>query len=468
MQEAAACFLTSVETECLTAVAQTRTAEVVAGAVVRLLTQLRSLAPSLAGPAGFFHGYGRVYMDGPHVELAAAECDSPLDLPGLVERQQQLVARAVAELPRQGLTIILANNNHDGLLGAGAATWGSHENYLVDHPPESFTDRILPFLATRVYAGAGGVHYPSGEFHAGVRLNFIEQDAGGGTRDQRALHSTARTEHLMGKTPGRYRYHTVLADSNRAHFSLALKHGATLLALKALDFDPDLLQPLPGSPAPECGRRSVWMRAMQRFNVLARPGQPPQADPLALQIQQLYLDGARRFADAHASLPAWVAVVLEYWEQTLRALAHHDHAWLAQRLDPWIKYGLYTAVLERHGHRWDDLPRHESLFYELALLDQNYHEFCNPDSVFTKLEQAGALRHRVAAPVGPGAEPEPFVPATATRAAARARFLRENGGDPWLRMDWDAVYDLRHARRRPLADPFAATYGPWEAVNCGG
>jgi hypothetical protein len=207
------------------------------------------------------------------------------------------------------------------------------------------------------------------------------------------------------------------------------------------------------------------MQALRKFNVLAPLGQSLRVDPLAIRVQRLYLSGARRFADTLQALPTWVPRLFNDWEQTLDALASDDQPWLASRLDPWIKYELFTVFLQEQGHTWQDLRRHEHLFYDLALLNQNYHEFCNPDSPFAQLERAGVLNHRMCQPIPVGTEQEPFVPDTTTRARARARFLREHCAAPSLVMDWDAVYDTGSLRRRPLADPFAQEYGPWEPAG---
>ena len=61
---------------------------------------------------------------------------------------------------------------------------------------------------------------------------------------------------------------------------------------------------------------------------------------------------------------------------------------------------------------------------ELTLLDHDYHAISEPGSIFDRLEASGTLNHRVGPKVGPGEEPEPYVPDVATRAKPRARFIR--------------------------------------------
>jgi hypothetical protein len=108
------------------------------------------------------------------------------------------------------------------------------------------------------------------------------------------------------------------------------------------------------------------------------------------------------------------------------------------------------------------LQGRRELFDELALLDQGYHDFCDPDSLFARLQRGGQLEHRVGPRIEPGSEPEPFVPETGTRARARARFIREHAPGNGLRMDWSCVQDVPGSRLRRLCDPLAADYGPWE------
>jgi proteasome accessory factor A len=455
---AAPAFLMGIETECLTAVAP---CDGEWGAVVAaFLTEMRRSAPSLAGPGGFFNGYGRVYLDGNrHLELASAECDSPYTLAAVVARQQALAARAVAALKeRRNIELILANNNHSGRLSDGAPTWGAHENYLVAAPPEDLADQMLPFLVSRVYGGAGGLWHPTGVFLAGVRVVFLQTDVGGGTTQHRAVFSTARQEHLQGTRPAGFRCHLILGDGHRSHFNLALHYGATTLVLAAVQHDPACIHPLPRLAGVD--QRRFWLTAARHFNRLAELGEPPRVTPLAIEVQRFYLDRARRFAETLRPHP-WADRLLTDWELTLDKMAAGDYDWLAARLDAWIKHRLFGQWLRAHGRSWHDLARRPHLFNGLVLLDQNYHEFANPDSVFDHADRADLLAHRVGPIVAPGSEAEPFTPETPTRARARARFLRTNDGDSNLEVDWASVHDRRGDRCRWLSDPFATEYGPW-------
>jgi hypothetical protein len=429
-------FAMSAEIECLTAVPDDpRRTE---AAAAQFIQTIGNLAPSLPGTSGIFNGYARIYCDLGHIELALIECDDPYLLTSILERVQILATRAVARLTAGGVRLVLANNNHSGLLTHGCQVWGDHENYLVEQHPATFTEEILPFLVTRIYQGAGGIHYPTGDYLAAVRPICMELASGGGTTGMRAVHSTAREEHHMGSSPDRFRYHQILADGHRSFYNLALQFGATALAIKAMLFDARLRRELKQWRTQFSGD---WVETLQRLHVLAPAGRELRIDPLIVQTQRLYLEGARRYATRLKNPPAWIPRILCDWEDTLNAYARLDRAWLARRLDAFAKYELYSAVLRESGSSWRQLARDDRLFCELALLDQNYHEFCNPQSVFSKLEARGLVQHRVAQQVVPGEEAEPYVPHTATRARARARFIVAQSGHKGLVIDWSWLHD---------------------------
>jgi tetratricopeptide (TPR) repeat protein len=453
-------FIISMETECLTAVPADP--EATSRVMARFLERLGSEAPSLKGTAGIFNGYAKVYCDCGHIEIAVIECDSPYTVPLIFERLQILAARVVAELAAGGIALVLANNNHSGLLRDDAAVWGTHENYLLDQHPSIITEHILPFLVTRIFGGSGGVHHPSGDFLAGVRSIYMAKASGGGTTDSRAVHSLAREEHHMGRLPRRYRYHLILGDGHRSQFNLALQLGATALAVKAVTLDAELrkqLVSLRKEFSPD------WITTLREVNVLSRGGRPLQIHALVLPTQRLYLEAARRVAAAMEAPPDWIHRTLADWEQTLLAYERLDRTWLARHLDAFAKYDFYSAVLADRGCEWTGLLRQTALFRELALLDQSYHEFCHADSVFSQLEAAGMLDHRVGPRIEPGQEPEPYVPEVATRARPRARFIRDHRHSSDFELDWSVIQDRRQHRYIRLDDPFAAELGEWVSIS---
>ncbi len=444
-------FMMSTELECLTTISDS---EENRGPVFeRFIETLSELAPSLPCSSGIFNAYGRVYIDCGHIELAASECSSPYDLPSIVDRQQCLVRQAVAKLQQDGVELLLANNNHSGLLTTDCPTWGAHENYLTELHPKEFGDLILPFLVTRIYAGAGGIEYPTGRFLAATRPLRMEMTTGGGTTESRAIHSTARDEHHMGRNPSRFRYHLIVGDGHRSHFNLALQFAATALALKAVFSDPEIAR-----QATKVGRDlqgSSWVETMRRLHMLAEPGQPPKVERVVIETQRLYLAAAIRYVHQLTNPPSWIPIALGHWEQTLDALEAGNLDWLSAHLDSFAKYRFYTAVLNEQGKSWQQLPNDQTLFNELALLDHSYHSFCDPNSVFDRLEQAGVLRHRLGPCIAPGGEANRFVPSLQTRADARARFIRDHAGNRQYLVDWSMMFDRSDNRCWLLEDPFA-------------
>ncbi len=452
-------FCMGTELECLTCVPDDP--DRVPQAVHRLLEILRELAPSLPGPTGIFNAYGRIYPDCGHIELAISEGHSPYVVPLLVERQQLLVREARSRLAaEQNIQLLLACNNHSGLLERGSPVWGAHENHTIPLHPKRFTQQILPFLVTRIFAGAGGIESPTGNYLAAVRPLCMEHAEGGSTTHDRSIHSTCREEHHMGARPRRFRYHSILGDGHRSQFNTSLQFGATALAIKAVCHDRQLKQELARMKTwDSCD----WVGMLNQFNVLQQPGGDLQIHHRVLETQRVYLNAARRYAEMLDEPPGWIHETLQDWEDTLSAMETLDRPWLAARLDTFAKYEFYSAVLDDEELSWTELPKRPSFFPELALLDHSYHDFCSEDSVFSLLERDGLLSHRVGPFVLPGQEPDPFVPELATRALARARFIRFHADDDGrYLMDWSGVFDRQQGLVAAIHDPGATEYSEWE------
>ena len=449
--------LFSIEQECQTTVEATDGAAQISEALDRFLEIFGRLAPSLPGDGGLFNAYGRVYVDiNHHLEFSAIECDSPYVLAQMVETQYQLATRATAKLERSGWKLLLVNNNHSGLLRTRTAFWGTHENYLIDGPAQDLAELTLPFLVTRLYGGAGGVLFPTAEFLAGTRPLAMELPTGGHTTGNRAIYSTCREEHHMGPDPSQRRLHLILGDGHRSQFNLALQLGATSLALKAIQSDPELEGQLQDVTLQRRGES--WVGTLQRLNKLASPGQPPRVDPSVVEVQRIYLDAARRSVAAMSDPQDWMPRILEDWQSTLDAYERSDRPWLASRLDAFTKYEFYSHFLEDRGSSWAELVDDVEALSTLGLLDHDYHSISEPKSAFSDLEYRGLLSQRVGDPIEPGSEEEPYVPDVGTRARARARFIREHSNRSDLIMTWDRVFERSSQRVRTLFDPFAKAY----------
>jgi len=463
MSRIRASFAMGLETECLTVEAEPAHGRR-GGASERLLELLDEIAPSLRGPTGIFQGYGRIYLDLGHVEVATCECDSPFRLVSVYERQQSLVREAVRRLADEGGAILLANTNHNGVIEPrSTVTWGSHENYAVPVDPAQFADRLVPFAATRLYAGSGALRFPDGAYLASARAPFLQTLTTGNTTETRGLVSTARMEPHAAAGSGWYRLHLISGDGHVSHFNLALQFGATYLAAYAAIHDPELPGELERVAAP-IGSIG-WLELLDRINVLARPGEDPRVDPRALKVQRLYLEAARRTSARLPDRPAWADRVLEDWDSALGAMERGDRAWLASRLDAFAKYEILAGALRRGDRTFADLRGDRPAFARLALLEQRYHDFGGDRALVDRLERAGVLDHRVGPRIEPGGEREPFVPETGTRAEPRARFVREHGGSERYLVDWARVLDLERHRIARFEHPFVRELGKWSRAQ---
>ncbi len=448
--------LMSVDTECLTALPDTPNADERTRVLTSLLEEVARLVPCLPGPSGVFTGWGRVYDDGGHIELAAVECSSPYEVPHALGSLQRIVATAVNRLRERGPRVLLGTCTHGGRLTPSTPSWGAHENYLVGVDPRLLAERALPFLVTRYQAGSGAIWAPTCEYVASARLSALSTDIGGSTRDQRAIFSTARLEHHAGDKPGHYRCHLILGDGHRSQISLALHLGSTALVLRAIEAMPQGLSPLPRRNWPD--PPGFWLAAARELNRLSADGGPPRVHPLAQDVQDFHAEFVERFVDHLEDPPAWSHRFLNDWAETRDRVRKNDVDWLSSRLDPWIKHTLITAWLKDRKATWSDLPRHPDWLDELALLDQEYHVFAGGRDLFGNLETLGLLHHQVDQGGPRTTWPESVVPDLATRAKPRARFIQAHSGQHGFIVDWGGVVDLFQRTRHLLGDPFALEF----------
>ncbi|QDT36004.1 proteasome accessory factor PafA2 family protein [Stratiformator vulcanicus] len=410
------------------------------------------LTPTISASAGVFSMFGRHYFDSGHLELATAECRSPFDVELMRVSQEHLARHACCRDDVCNESMVIADVGYGGILAAGSPAWGCHENYLVTRNPADIATAVVPFFATRCFLGAGGMDFQQDAFVGSPRLRFLERDIFPGYNNGRALAARGLRDNYAGSDLGYFRYHCTAGDSNRSKFSRCLRLGATALVLAAAVESPDAFVPLKQWIAPDLRRRSFWMRAVERFNHFASLGQPLRVDAWSLRVQRLFLDATRRYADRCVSLPDWTEVIFEMWESTLGAITSDDQPWLAERLDPWIKYRFLTEFIDELGATWDEAATDLSLGSRLAVVNQGYHEFVGPLKIFQEQCEGGL--------VAPEAVPSPPLGFSSisrrlhTRADARAKIIADLWHCDDVTLGWDRVRTSHSDELIMMPDPF--------------
>jgi proteasome accessory factor A len=151
----------------------------------------------------------------------------------------------------------------------------------------------------------------------------------------------------------------------------------------------------------------------------------------AVELQERFLDEARRFADAggYDGIVPRAAEIIALWEDTLAQLRAGNFEALATRVD-WVlrRWVLDEARRRRPGLDWTS-P-------ELKHLDHLYASLDPASGLYWAYEQAGAVERWVSEDAI-----ERFVhePPEDTRAWGRAMLLRLAGADRVEDVDWDRI-----------------------------
>lgn len=412
-----------------------------------LVDALRARTPFLFDNGGTFTAGFRFYLDaGCHPEMAMVETGSPDEFLALKRASFALLAEAVRDVRGAKYpSFVLMANNHDYKL---ESTWGCHENHAVVRPFDQLMTGMLPFLATRhVYAGNGRLG-AGGVVLFSARARVMRHASGGTTTSDRALFSTARNEPLMSSGPFSGRLHLICGDTLRSELGDYLKVASTALVLAWLDADPTGADDL---------RLADPIGLLERANVLWAPPGRLHVCPDALRIQRVYLERVARFVDQSPDLPAWCGQAVQRWRDTLDLL-ERDPLSLSDRLDPFIKLGLFDAALASMGRTWTDLAADVDLYMRLALVDTAYHRV-GTDGPFEQLEREGALAHRVLPAEtfdDPGQALLEVARGLSTRAAARAVLIDRHKGPaarPRFHGGWSTIWTGSPAGSYLLGDP---------------
>ena len=175
----------------------------------------------------------RIYVDHAHPEYSSPESIDPFEALAYDRAGDALMQRMVDRNPQRG--IALYKNNTDGK----GASWGTHENYMVDRSVdfEQIVDLLtLHFVTRQIYTGSGrvglGEHGEIAGFQISQRADFIHTAVGLQTTFDRPIINTRDESHA---TVNSRRFHVIVGDANLLDTPQALKLGTTSLMLWLLE-----------------------------------------------------------------------------------------------------------------------------------------------------------------------------------------------------------------------------------------
>ncbi len=472
----------------------------------RMLGAVRERFPSIPDLyTGMFLPNGaRLYIDtGLHPEYATPECVNPEETVAYVLAGDSIL-RDIAVSLEQGSSdvkeVLLFRTNVD--YGGTYATWGCHESYLHSADPSALATQIIPHLVSRlIYTGAGGFNPLSKgmEFSVSPRVAHLKHVSSAESTHNRGIFHT-KNETLAAR--GYNRLHILCGESLCSHTATWLKIGTTALVVAMIEG---------GVCHAEAVRLSSPLQVMQTF--AADPACRAVATltsgrcATAIEIQRHYLNRAEASLGADF-MPDWAEKVCKCWRRVLDALsaapeslngtldwaikypvfadsAHrlglnweliHRWSYVATRLKEALgktEYGdrpvtaefvlsdsspvrkeveALTPQLAEAGLRWDDLARYARVKWRLCEIDLRFGQL-SAGSIFTALDRAGVLSHRIDGMRETGAAVD--APPTLGRARLRGEFVRSHGkGNGHYYCDWQGVWDYRKRRVLDLSNPF--------------
>ena len=396
----------------------------------------------------------RLYVDHAHPEYSSPEVTGPADLVRwdvAGERVMLAAVRALAQIP--GNETVLYKNNVDGK----GASYGTHENYLVDRAL-SFTtlaELITSFLVTRqVFTGSGRVGLGAAGGQAGYQLSqradYIEAEVGLETTLRRPIVNT-RDEPHADRQRWR-RLHLILGDANCMEVPTYLKMGTTSLVLWVLEHLGELADAGVDAQAELSAVRladpvAMMQRVSRDLDLNAPLDLADGRTMTALDIQGVVADVVRRSLKALGSDPDSDAV-LDRWTSVVERL----------RVDPdscgreveWIaKLRLLEGLRRRNDLAWDH-PRLHAMDLQWSDVRPErgiYHRLLARGAV-DRIVDEGAVAHAV------------DHPPTDTRAWFRGEVMARYG-DQVSAASWDSViFDVggrQTLQRVPMLDPERGT-----------
>lgn len=316
----------------------------------------------------------RLYVDHAHPEYSSPESVLPRDVV-LYDRAGDVVAlEAVRNLAQSPEPVNLYKNNTD----SKGASYGSHENYLVDRATEfdAIVEGLTPFFVTRqILCGSGrvgiGQEASVPGFQISSRADFFEERVGLETTLRRPIINTRDEPHA---DPNLYRrLHVIIGDATMVEPATLVRFGSTSLVLGLIE------QGL--APSFELADPVEALYTVSHdLSLSARLPLEDGGDVSALEIQRAYLDAVKEHMDPQCSA---TAEVVAEWERFLTGLST-DPLSLADSIDWVAKYQLLSGYVRKQNLSWDH-PK-------LQLIDVQYHDVRPEKGLFYKLEASGRIR----------------------------------------------------------------------------
>jgi proteasome accessory factor A len=451
----------------------------------------------------FLENGARFYLDsGNHPEISTPECSNPWDAVRYVEAGHAFLSRLNEEANRKAeekAGVYRVNVNYAG----SAATWGCHESYLHRSNPASLPADLIPHLVTRiVYTGAGGFDpfSPGLRFTLSPRASFVENTISAEAAEERGIFHT-KNEPLCS---GYNRLHVTFGENLCSHCSMFVKVGATSLVLAMAQAGLN-----PGRDVRLKSPLSALRIVSTDTGLSSQVQLEDRSQKSAIEIQRHYLALAEENA-GRDFMPHWTAAVCVEWRRILDLLSEGPQA-AARSIDWCMKWALYSNYASQCGLDWqslgecsdllastarhlgaslkpdqpfpfdalfvvveaepelkrtvdselsrlgvsiDDLKRMFQMRAELLEIDTRFGQL-GPEGVFSQLDAAGVLNHRVRGVdnIRHAIENPPI----GSRASLRGAVIKRIAGDLKGRWNssWHHIYSPVYGRRLDLSNPFA-------------
>ncbi len=413
-----------------------------------LLALARKQIPNLPdwnAPGIYLQNASRLYIDcGAHPELSTPECTSPADVVRYALAGERILVELMADFGKRhpGATMSLTRCNVD--YSGSHSTWGCHESYLHRSQTAHVEAQIVPHLVTRlVYTGAGGLDNRCARprFLLSPRVTHLQRPVSNESTHERGIFHTKNEPLCSG---GYRRLHILCGESLGSQLAFYLKVGTTALIVRLID-------------AGVCGgERLTFVNPVKAMHTFAADPSCRRKATLesrrlvtAIDVQRHYLENVEAHLGA-SFLPPWTYDVCRVWRAVLDRMEENPES-LSTTLDWCIKLALFRDWVRGRGVDWEELSKHSELRAPLCEIDTRFGRL-GPGGIFTALERAGALDHRLAR-LGSVSQAV-TEPPTGSRAQARGRAVRELQGRGRYQVCWEGILEHKTGRILDMTDPF--------------